>query len=209
MGKRNFAVFCALLCAAFIAALTGCSGGTEDEGKTNHPGAEEQALNWKVEDFSYVDHNGQKFGLADLQGKVWLADFIFTNCETVCPPMTAHMAKLQKRLQAEKLPVEFVSFSVDPARDKPEVLQAFAKKFNADLTNWHFLTGYSQEEIERFAKENFKTLVQMSENSDQVMHGTSFYLVDQSGTVVKKYDGLQNQEETDEQIVRDIRSLLE
>lgn len=60
----------------------------------------------------------------------------------------------------EKLDVEFVSFSVDPEIDKPEMLKQYASKFHADLSNWHFLTGYSQKEIEAFAQKNFKTIVQ-------------------------------------------------
>lgn len=54
------------------------------------------SLNWDVEKFTFTDQNGKKFGSSELKDKVWVADFIFTSCETVCPPMTANMAKLQK-----------------------------------------------------------------------------------------------------------------
>jgi protein SCO1 len=150
------------------------------------------AKNWPVDDFTYTDQNGKPFGLKDLKGKVWVADFIFTNCETVCPPMTAHMAKLQKMTKEKGLNVEFVSFSVDPEVDTPEKLKEYAKKFDGDLSNWHFLTGYSQQEIEEFAKKNFKTMVKKPENEDQVIHGTNFYLVDQNGTIVQTYSGIQD-----------------
>lgn len=86
------------------------------------------AKNWPVDDFTFTDQNGQSFGLSDLKGKVWVADFIFTNCETVCPPMTANMAKLQDMVKEEGLDVEFVSFSVDPEVDTPEKLKEYAKK---------------------------------------------------------------------------------
>jgi protein SCO1/2 len=150
------------------------------------------AQNWPVSDFTFTDQNGKPFGLKDLKGKVWVADFIFTNCETVCPPMTAHMAKLQQMAKEKGLHVEFVSFSVDPEVDTPEKLKEYAKKFNGDLSNWHLLTGYSQQEIEKFAEKNFKTIVQKPKNQDQVIHGTSFYLVDQNGKIVQTYSGVQD-----------------
>ncbi|WP_044748358.1 SCO family protein [Bacillus alveayuensis] len=163
------------------------------------------AKNWPIADFTFTDQNGQPFGLEDLKGKVWVADFIFTNCETVCPPMTAHMAKLQDMAKEEGLNVEFVSFSVDPENDKPEILKQYVEKFDADLSNWHLLTGYSQEEIETFAQENFKAIVKKPQQGDQVIHGTDFYLVDKEGKIVKYYSGV-----TDtpyEEILKHIKAL--
>ena len=151
------------------------------------------AKNWNTEDFSYMDQEGEPFSKADLKGKVWVADFIFTNCEDVCLPMTANMVKLQQKLKDEGISdVEFVSFSVDPEVDKPAVLKAFGDQFNVDYKNWHFLTGYSQDEIEAFAMDNFKTIVKKPDNEDQVIHQTSFYLMDQEGKVIRDYTGLQD-----------------
>ncbi|MEC2056608.1 SCO family protein [Peribacillus psychrosaccharolyticus] len=148
------------------------------------------ANNWETEDFSFIDQNGKDFSKSDLKGKVWVADFIFTNCTTVCLPMTANLIKLQQQLKDEGIKdVEFVSFSVDPETDKPDVLKNYGTKMNADLSNWHFLTGYSQAEIEKFAFDNFKTLVKKPENETQVIHGTTFYLVDQEGTIIQDYSG--------------------
>ena len=143
-------------------------------------------------DFEFTDQDAQPFGSKELTGKVWVANFIFTNCETVCPPMTAHMAKLQQMLADEGVEAELVSFSVDPEVDSPEALKEFAEKFDADFQNWHFLTGYSQAEIEEFAKVNFQTLVQKPENNDQVMHGTSFVIVNPSGEVIESFNGVES-----------------
>lgn len=144
------------------------------------------AKNYPIEDFTFTSHEGKEFGTKDLEGKVWVADFVFTNCADVCPPMTANMAKLQEKVKEEGLEnVEFVSFSVDPTVDSPQVLKEFGEKFHVELENWNFLTGYSQEDIEKFALENFKTLVKKPQEGDQVIHGTDFYLVDQNGTMVK------------------------
>lgn len=164
------------------------------------------AKNWPVKDFKYTDQDGKSFGLEDLKGKVWVSDFIFTSCADVCYPMTANMAKLQKMLKDEGIKdVELVSFSVDPTVDKPERLKMFAENFEVDFKNWHFLTGYTQEEIEQKALKDFKAVVKKPENEDQVIHGIDFYLMNQEGTIVKYYEGLD--EIPFKEIIKDIKTL--
>ncbi|MGX2960133.1 SCO family protein [Peribacillus sp. JNUCC 23] len=147
--------------------------------------------NSDLEEFTFMDHNNKEFSKSDLKGKVWLADFVFTNCTTVCLPMTSNLAEFQTMLKDNDISnVEIVSFSVDPELDIPAALKEYAERFNADLSSWHFLTGYTQQEIEEFAKKNFKTIVQKPANTDQVIHGTKFYLVNKSGEIVKDYSGV-------------------
>ena len=166
----------------------------------------ENPLNWEINSFTYEDQNGESFGLKDLKGKVWIADFIFTSCETVCPPMTANMTKLQQQLKEKGIEnVEFVSFSVDPEVDTTEKLKDFMGRYDLDSAKWHFLTGYSQEEISQFALENFHTVAQKPKADDQVIHGTEFYLVDQNGKVMKSYSAVQDVPY--EEIIKDIQSL--
>lgn len=166
----------------------------------------ENALNWPVEDFNYTNQEEKPIGLKDLKGKVWIAAFIFTNCADVCPPMTANMLKLQDLVKEEKLEdVEFVSFSVDPAVDTPKVLKEYGERFSVDFKNWNFLTGYSQADIEKFAMDNFKTIVKKPEEGDQVIHQTYFYLVDQNGKVMKSYTGLNDIPY--EEIIKDIKAI--
>lgn len=162
-------------------------------------------LNWKVEDFTFTNQDGQPFGLKDLQGKVWLADFIFTNCTTVCPPMTNNMSRLQEKFKDAGVNVEFVSFTVDPERDQPDVLKAYAENYEVDFANWHFLTGYSQEDIKKFSEGSFRSMVQNDAKSDQVFHGTSFFLVDSSGVIVRRYEGAVDTPYDD--IIKDAKSL--
>ncbi|WP_371932007.1 SCO family protein [Mesobacillus subterraneus] len=188
-------VFTLLMLAALVIFAAGCgNSGLKD------------AKNYPVEDFTFTNQDGEPFSKADLEGQVWMASFIFTNCADVCPPMTANMSKLQDMIEEEGLKdVEIVSFSVDPSVDNPEALMEYGKKFNVDFKNWSFLTGYTQEEIEKFALENFKTLVKKPETGDQVIHGTDFYLVDQNGDMRKYYTGLK--EVPFEQIIEDIKAL--
>ncbi|HEX7064652.1 MAG TPA: SCO family protein [Bacillales bacterium] len=159
---------------------------------------------WIVEPFRYTDQNGKPFGMADLKEKVWLADMIFTKCTTVCPVLTAHMSNLQDKLENKGMQIPIVSFSVDPKRDTPQHLKAYGEKFDADFSTWHFLTGYSPKEIKQFARVSFKSPITQYKNSDQFAHSTSFFLVNGSGKVMAKYDGL---EPPYKRIVKDVEVL--
>jgi len=93
----------------------------------------------RVPSFQLVNQNGQSFGSTQLAGKIWIADFIYTTCPGPCPMISTRMSELQKPL--EKTDVHLVSFSVDPEKDKPEVLRGYAEKLHADPKRWDFLTG--------------------------------------------------------------------
>jgi cytochrome oxidase Cu insertion factor (SCO1/SenC/PrrC family) len=107
-----------------------------------------------VPDFALIDQRGRPVRRADLEGKVWIASFIFTNCPDECPLMTAEMARLQSDL-AHIDDLRLVSISVDPDRDTPAVLSQYAERFNADSGRWFFLTG-DKRAIYRLAKEGFR-----------------------------------------------------
>lgn len=163
------------------------------------------SVSWEIEDFTFTNQNNEDVSLSDLEGEVWLADFVFTNCTTVCLPMMANMTALQDQLKEEGLDVRIVSFSVDPTIDTPEVLKSYAENYSADLSSWDLLTGYSPEKIDEFAMANFRTLARKPENEDQVMHGTSFYLVNREGVIRKDYNGINPPVD---EIMSDIKILL-
>ncbi len=121
----------------------------------------EPTLNIEVEDFSLTNQNNKEVSLNDLKGKPWLAMFIFTNCTTVCPPMTFNMTEIQTALQDKDIKdYNIVAFSVDPEVDTPEVLTNYLKSYSvADKSKWQLLTGYKQEYIEQFARKSFNSLV--------------------------------------------------
>ncbi|NSL51637.1 SCO family protein [Calidifontibacillus erzurumensis] len=163
----------------------------------------EATYDWPMKDFSYINQDEKQVSLADLKGKVWLANFIFTNCDTACPPMTANMARVQQKMAEEKIDAQIVSFSVDPSRDTPETLKEFAGKFQADFSNWHFLTGYTEEEIKDLAKA-FKAPAEADPGSDQFLHSTKIYLINQDGIIVKGYNGL---DVPYDEIISDLKAL--
>jgi len=181
-----------ILCVSIVLAISACGSSKPND------------LNYKVDSFQYTDQEGAMFSLADLENKVFIANFIFTHCTTVCPMLTANMAELQKELKAAGAQTEIVSFSVDPENDSPDALKKYIGKFKGDFANWHALTGYTFENIQKFARQSFKSAVQKDTKSDQVIHGTSFFLADKSGTIVSKYDGLDT---PIEQIIKDVKAL--
>lgn len=164
-----------------------------------------QSTERKITSFSFTDQNEKLFGTDDLTGSVWIASFIFANCETVCPPMMVEMASLQEKMKEEALEVEFVSFTVDPHIDTPAVLKEYVQQFTNNETNWHMLTGYTQKEIEQFARDQFQTIVQKPKTSRQVIHGTNFYLVDDRGYVLNEYN--YTEESHVEEIIKKVKEV--
>jgi len=91
-----------------------------------------------------IDSAGKRFDIASLRGKVVLVSFVYTTCNGVCPATTHTLTGIQQKLQETKLwgtSVAFVSITLDPKRDTPEVLGRYARLFGADPSAWHFLTG--------------------------------------------------------------------
>ncbi|KXH81711.1 SCO family protein [Sporosarcina sp. HYO08] len=177
--------------------LSACSGGSF---KADHK--------YEMEPFEFTNQHHETVSLDDLKGEVWLAQFVFTNCTSVCPPMMANLSDLSHRLESAGVKdYKVVSFSVDPKIDTPEVLQDYLDMFEvADESKWEMLTGFTQEKIAEIAAKSFKTVVIDDPNTDQVIHGTSFYLVNQQGEVVKTYNGA-----TDvpyDQIISDMEALI-
>lgn len=163
-------------------------------------------MNQIVQPFSVVDQNYNELTSDDLQNKIWIANFIFTSCETVCPPMTSHLKELQHKIENKNMAIEIVSFSVDPSVDTPSKLKQYIDKFQVNQDNWHLVTGYDQAFINNFASESFQTYVDKPDNSNQVIHGTNFYLIDKKGVIKKSYDGVENPPY--EEVLKDIQILL-
>jgi protein SCO1/2 len=163
-------------------------------------GCEQKESKWNFGTKTYLNQNNKPFKVQkELQGKVWIANFIFTNCETVCIPMSANFKKLAELAEKENLEVKLISFSVDPETDNPETLKKYSSTYDAEKYDWNFLTSYSQKYIEKYAKDKFQTYVYKPDTKNthatghnQVIHGTSFYLVDKDGNIVETYAGVQD-----------------
>ncbi|TWI57206.1 SCO family protein [Halalkalibacter nanhaiisediminis] len=185
---KHFGVVVLILLLGGCGWLYQVGGGSSSEFDVSQAGMEVPA-------FEFTNQEGEPYGTEQLSGQYWLANMIFTNCPTVCPTMTPNVQRLQAAMQEEGVKMSFISFTVDPERDTPEHLKSYGTNVGADLDSWQFLSGYTQEEIADFSKDAFSALVQDIEDSDDIMHSTSFFLVDPEGNVIRKYDGLQADQE--------------
>jgi protein SCO1/2 len=136
--------------------------------------------------FWLTDQEGRTFSEASLDGKVWVAAFMFTRCPTVCPEMVRRMRAIQAQAKERGVPLELVSFSVDPENDTPEVLRAYMQAQALDTSNWRFLTGDSAV-IRSTAERGFKIGVEGTPKAGAehfgITHGTHLVLLDEKRTI--------------------------
>lgn len=203
-----------LLWAVLVAALLGLTAAALWHGPTRRlggsPGATDRPLvvtsgeganvlhdYGALPEFGLVSQTGDSVHLADLRGNVWVADFIFTNCASTCPMMTAQLSRLQKALAGETR-ARLVSFSVDPVRDTPERLAEYAKGYGATPDRWLFLTG-DQQQVRTLSIDGFHlsagdaTPQDLAAGAEAVMHSTRLVLVDGNGHVRGYYDGTKDE----------------
>jgi len=160
----------------------------------------------QLPEFALVDQNEQAFTRDTMEGDIWVSAFVFTHCKSTCPRLTAHMKGLQTRV-SDVPSANFVSVSVDPRNDTPEVIKAYMTKNALDERNWRFVTG-DEEAIRYVVVEGFKVPIGDDESrvagSDEIMHSNSFVLVDDKAQVRGYYrannDGIADLE-------RDLRAL--
>lgn len=160
---------------------------------------------FEVPDAQLVSDTGTSFRLSELRGHVVVYDFIFTNCAGTCPMMTGVMKRLATGM-ADESDLRFVSISVDPERDTPEVLRAYAKRTGGDK-RWMFLTG-EREVIVPLSRDSFKLAAGdvVANEAEPILHSTRLVLVDRNATIRGYYDALS--EESLKTLERDMRRLL-
>jgi protein SCO1/2 len=200
----------------FLSFLIGCFivVSCEVEGKLPYIGERDYVYNngqiidtvfHQIPSFSYTNQNGVKISKKDLLGKVFVADFFFSTCPTICPKMTTQMKRLQS-LTKDVEEIRFLSFTINPKNDTPEVLLEYAKQYGVSLDNWDFLTG-DEEATHYLGVKGF--LVHARADEDELggfAHSPSLVLVDRKGHIRGVYDGTQTKEV--DQLNLDIRKLL-
>ncbi len=163
----------------------------------------------KLPAFTFTRQDGQPFGRAELLGRPFVANFIFTRCPTICPVFTQKMARFQKQTAGLGGELALVSFSVDPEYDTPERLTAYAARYGADPSRWSFLTG-DYTRLQDTIVGGFK--IAMGRESDDendipgIFHGSHFVLVDATGEIRGYYDSADD--DTVERLTRDAERLV-
>jgi protein SCO1 len=176
----------------FLLLLTGCAGSATIPDYSAAP------------DFSLTERSQRTVTRKDLDGQVWVADFIFTHCAGICPTMSANMQKLQALLPKE---VRLVSFSVDPYNDTPQVLTEYANRYNADAERWLFLTG-DAEAMQKLSVGGFKLALDPTggTEAEPITHSSRFVLVDRQGHI-RGYYGMEEVDALD-RLVTDVKRLI-
>ena len=137
-----------------------------------------------VPEFTLTESHGQTMTRADLLGKIWVANLIFTSCPDTCPALSGAMGKLDRAL-GDRDDVRLVSITITPEYDQPPVLRAYAETFKASK-KWLFFTG-AREQITKLANEGFWL---SAGTPGTVTHSEKFVLVDRKGHVRGFYDGM-------------------
>lgn len=148
-----------------------------------------------VPDFTLTDRTGRTVKLADLKGKIWVADFIFTTCGGPCPMMTQRMGELRRALYSRGVTdVVCITFTVDPETDTPSVLTDYARQFNAESPDWLFLTG-DVLSIYDLSRDGFKLPAGPGEGeAHKVEHSPRFVLVDHEARIRGYYEIVTDEE---------------
>ncbi len=143
--------------------------------------------------FAFSGLDGKPFGSQQLDGKVWIVDFIFTSCSGTCPIMSTHMAEVQRGL-ADVDGVRLVSITCDPERDTLERLAEYAKGYDADRRRWAFLRG-DKAATQKFSVGCLKlgmhdsTEQEQREGMEPIVHSQRFVLVDRDRQIRGFFDG--------------------
>jgi protein SCO1 len=174
--------------AASITLLAGCS-----------PGGASQPL----PTFALTNQSGHVIRAEDLRGRAAIISFLFTNCHDTCPVVTARLAQAQAEVRAAGLSssVRFISITVDPTTDTPDVLRKYAERFRADTTSWDFLTGQPEE-----VGQVVRAMKVFTANDHGIRHADLMLFVNARGEVEKRFTGIDIQPAYILEWVRRLRS---
>jgi protein SCO1/2 len=145
----------------------------------------------KVKDFEFINQHGDTISNKDYEGKVYVAEFFFTTCPTICPVMNTNMVEIQNTFYGNP-DFGIASFTINPEHDTPEVLKEYASKYKITSPYWHFLTG-DIDDIYRLANEGFNLYV--GKNADVeggFEHSGFFALIDKQGNIRSRKDEFGN-----------------
>lgn len=158
-----------------------------------------------VGDFQFEDQKSQLFDSHSLRGKVWVANYFFSNCKTICPILMPNMQKVASSFANNKQ-VQIVSFTVDPERDSAKQLDSYSQMLGIESQNWHLLTG-SKLLLYRYARNQlFVTASDGDGGPDDFIHSDKVALIDKDGHIRGYYEGTDKKDI--QNLIRDIKKLL-
>jgi protein SCO1/2 len=162
-------------------------------------------LDHTISNFSFINQDGKTVNNLTFNNSIYVADFFFTSCPTICPLMKSEMMRVyRKYINEEK--IKLLSHTINPEFDTVERLKEFAKKFNVDSNKWHFVTGDINEIYEIGFKSYMVTAAKDSLSPGGFLHSGTFLLVDNNKKIRGVYDGTNKLEVN--KLLKDIDILL-
>jgi protein SCO1 len=158
-----------------------------------------------IQDFHFINQDGKPVSRKDLDGSVYVADFFFTTCHSICPIMSDQMERIYTTYKGNP-EVKFLSHTVDPEIDTVEQLKAYALKHNADSKQWLFVTGDKKELYDVARTGYFLDAQQGDGGPDDFIHTQNFALIDKDKRIRGYYDGTDSSDV--DQLIKDIGLLL-
>lgn len=158
-----------------------------------------------IPDWSFVNQDSLAISNKDFEGNIYVADFFFTSCTTICPTMHRNMKALYEAFKDEK-DLKFLSYTIDFKYDKPSVLKKYAEKLDVDTKRWAFVYG-SKEEVYRLAEQDYLVAVGEDDKAqDGYIHQGYLILIDKDRRIRGAYDGTKDEQVA--QLKKDIPVLL-
>ena len=163
----------------------------------------------KIQSFEFLNQYGNKISDKDLANSVYVVEYFFTTCSTICPKMNTQMKVLQKKFKGVEN-FKILSFTVQPEIDSVPVLKKYAEEYGAENGQWHFLTG-NKKKIYALARQSFFLLKpaeaqNLGDANSDFIHTNNFVLIDKNKRIRGYYDGTSAKEV--EKLARDIQKLL-
>lgn len=141
-----------------------------------------------IPDFEFVNHLGETIKKSDYEGKIYVADFFFATCPTICPKMAVHMLELQKHFY-DRSDFKLLSHTINPEHDSVEVLYKYSKKVHVIDSIWDLVTG-PKEDIANIARKGyFANAMKDLDAEGGYLHSTNFFLIDRKGKIRGIFDG--------------------
>lgn len=157
-----------------------------------------------IANFSFVNQDSSVITNATFQGKIYVTDFFFTSCRTICPIMKTQMLRVYDSIK--NLPdVIIISHTIDPEYDTVELLRDFANRLGVKSDKWHFVTGVKDSIYNIAQTSYFATAMEDKTEPDGFIHSGAFLLIDKESRIRGKYDG--TVEEDVNRLIMDIRRL--
>lgn len=169
------------------------------------PVDEQTKANHKIADFSFINQDSKTVTQKDFDNKIYVADFFFTTCPSICPKMSTQMERVYKKFE-DNPEVAFLSHTVNPQNDTPEVLKEYAVKHHANSSKWSFVTG-DKKQIYDLARNSYLVDASVGDGGENdFVHTQNFALVDKQKRIRGYYDGTDSTEVNN--LIIDITILL-